>query len=76
MASHRDFLELAHTRYQAVSLQTVVLRKRELKSCPRTLVRGCPQPPAVILHNGPADREPHAHTLTLGGVKGVKNLLP
>src|SRR6202162_2323568 len=53
-----------------------LLRKCELKTCPRTLVHGCPQPPAVILYNGPADRQPHAHTLALGGVKGDKNLFP
>src|ERR1700734_1488097 len=38
-----------------------------MKSCAASTVGGCPQLPAMRLHNGTADGQPHAAALRLGG---------
>src|SRR5205823_5043564 len=53
----------------------VVLQQRKLKGCARTVMRYGPEPPAVILHNGATDREPHPHAMHLGGVERSEDLV-
>ena len=50
-----------------------VLRKGELKNCTRPIVCRSPQPAAVVLHDGTADGESHAHAGALGGVKRLED---
>ena len=44
-------------------LGLVVPQQRKLQGCARTVMRHGPEPPAVILHDGTTDRQPHPHAL-------------
>jgi len=46
-----------------------------MKSCAMSVVGGRPQPPAVRLHNGTADGQPHPAAFRLGGKEGRKDLV-
>src|ERR1700676_3828837 len=46
-----------------------------MKSCARSTVGACPQLPAMRLHNGTADGQPHTATLRLGGKERRKDLI-
>src|SRR5882757_1563190 len=46
-----------------------------MKSCAASTVGACPQLPAMRLHNGTADSQPHAAALWLGGKERRKDLI-
>ena len=46
-----------------------------MKSCAPSTVGACPQLPAMLLHNGTADGQPHAADLRLGGKERRKDLI-
>src|ERR1700676_1094148 len=46
-----------------------------MKSCASSTVAACPQLPAMRLHNGTADGQPHAAALRLGGKECRKDLI-
>src|SRR6202140_612662 len=46
-----------------------------MKGCTSSVVRTRPQAPAMRLHNGTADGQPHTATLRLGGKERRKNLI-
>src|SRR5208282_5986905 len=46
-----------------------------MKSCSPSAVSACPQLPAMRLHNGSADGQPHAAALRLGGKERGKDLI-
>src|SRR5271168_1639587 len=46
-----------------------------MKSCTPSTVGACPQLPAMRLHNGTADGQPHAAALRLGGKERRKDLI-
>src|SRR5262249_22211322 len=52
----------------------LVFQECELKGRAGTVIRGGPQLPAVILHDGATDRQPHSHPLRLGRVESVEDL--
>src|SRR4029450_1901009 len=51
-----------------------VFQQSKVEASPRTLIGCGPQPTAVALHDGTADRESHAHAAGFGGVKRLKDL--
>ena len=52
----------------------MLLQKRKLKRCPGTIIGHGPKPSAVVLYNRTANRQPHPHSLRLGGVESIKDL--
>ena len=59
---------------RGVKARLVLLQKRKLKRRPGTVIRYGPKPPAVVLNNRTADRQPHPHSLRLGGVESIEDL--
>ena len=47
----------------------------EPKRCASVLIRRRPQPSAVRLDDLAADRQPHAHAVRLGRIKGIKEMI-
>src|SRR4051794_75518 len=50
-------------------------RQGEMKSCASSSVGACPQPPAMRLHDGTADGQPHAAAMLLRGKERRKDLI-
>src|SRR5271156_4545957 len=46
-----------------------------MKSCASSVIGACPQLPAMRLHNGTADGQPHAAALRLGSKERKKDLI-
>ena len=49
--------------------------QRKLKRRAGTVIRHGPQTAVVILNNRAADRESHAHSLWLGGIESIEDLV-
>src|SRR6266576_5180955 len=49
--------------------------QRELKYGAARFIRLCPQPAAMGVDDGPADRQPHPRSAGLGGVESLENAL-
>src|SRR5215475_11801560 len=50
-----------------------VLHESKLKRCAGAVIRYGPKLAAVILNNRATDRQPHPHSLCLGGVESIKD---
>src|SRR5262245_48642358 len=59
-----------------VMLLPLIGGQGEVKGGAVVAIRYRPEPPAVRLDDGAADREPHAHPIRLGRVKGLEEPLP